>query len=697
MANNTNPFLTAHYEKTVLTEQTAKRIQRIYKQSAQDIEKKLHNLRMVNPSDSLKKVYFENLLKDINKSSASFDRLVQSTVMNAGERAGGIAVDAGNKMMKMAGVEIKGAYSYIPRQQVLNIASGKLYGDSWSLSKAIWKNGIRTKSDIQNVVAKGLMENKPIKDIADDLMKYVDPTARKPWDWSKVYPGTAAKVDYNAQRLARTMIQHSFQASLVQSQRYNPFCKGVIWHSVGIHGRTCELCLERDGNVFPVKDLPLDHPNGLCYFEPALDDMNAIADRLADWAKGGSDPDLDNYVAKAFNMNLSSRSGQGKIEEAKNSVSPRIKRGKSIKSAERKSSQKVVQGKDISATWTRRSDKFDFEIEDVINAQGFDGKPRIVSAKEFDEAVKDSKFIAQRTYSAESQEILEAYRKQLYEGKWYVDCGTGGAQYGQGMYCAADYTGALSDGIKAEMSHYQRVGYMRNYDKAVEEWTKSLSLNAMKNSNYYDKAVRSVSDLIDNISEREFSVWKKLKSTGLSGYQLPEKEIEIWEEMLNNNKFFQLENIYDDMKLSSNFSYNYVETFTLHPSAKIIEYDDLLKRRKSFVDDWKRSKAEATFNYDEEWKNATMRVYVGVPVSDDDWGEIINAGAEKGKKFIAEHKDEWENAGRKIKEDADKFDNMDDGSFATMLGYDAINAVGHGESGSYTVILNRTKLIIKQP
>ena len=320
MASNTNPFLTAHYEKTVLTEQTAKRIQRIYKQSAQDIEKKLRNLKMLNPSDSLKKVYFENLLKDINKSSDSFNRLVQSTIMGAGEQAGSIAVDAGNKMMKLAGLEIKGAYSYIPRQQVLNIASGKLYGDSWTLSQSIWKNGLRTKSDIQNVVAKGLTENKSIKAISDDLMKYVDPSARKPWDWSKVYPGTATKVDYNAQRLARTMIQHSFQSSLVQSQRYNPFCKGVIWHSVGLHGRTCELCMERDGNVFPIKDLPLDHPNGLCYFEPALDSMNDIADRLGDWVNGGSDPALDTYVAKAFNMKVGTAAAKAASNQVKSST-----------------------------------------------------------------------------------------------------------------------------------------------------------------------------------------------------------------------------------------------------------------------------------------------------------------------------------------------------------------------------------------
>lgn len=320
MASNTNPFLTAHYEKTVLTEQTAKRIQRIYKQSAQDIEKKLRNLKMLNPSDSLKKVYLENLLKDINKSSASFNKLIQSTITSAGEQAGSIAVDAGNKIMKLAGLEIKGAYSYTPRQQVLNIASGKLYGDNWTLSQSIWKNGIRTKSDIQNVVAKGLTENKSIKAISDDLIKYVDPTARKPWDWSKVYPGTATKVDYNAQRLARTMIQHSFQSSLVQSQRYNPFCKGVIWHSVGLHGRTCELCMERDGNVFPLKDLPLDHPNGLCYFEPALDSMNDIADRLGDWVNGGSDPALDTYVAKAFNLSPKSTTGKRVVNTVKESA-----------------------------------------------------------------------------------------------------------------------------------------------------------------------------------------------------------------------------------------------------------------------------------------------------------------------------------------------------------------------------------------
>ena len=320
MAKQNNPFLTAHYEKIALTEQTSKRIQLIYKQSAQEVEKKLQNLPMRVPSDALKKLYLENLLKDINKSSESFNRLIESTIRNSGEQSGLLAIEAGNKAMKSLGLDIKGAYSYIPRQEVLNIASGKLYGEKWYLSQAIWKSGLRTKSDIQNVVAKGLAENKPIKDIANDITKYVDPTARKPWDWSKVYPGTAQQVDYNAQRLARTMIQHAFQTSMVQSQQYNPFCQGILWHSVGIHGRTCEECVERDGNVYPVKDLPLDHPNGLCYFEPALDSMNTVADRLADWVNGKDDPELDTYVSKAFNMSPKSPEGKAKVQDVKQST-----------------------------------------------------------------------------------------------------------------------------------------------------------------------------------------------------------------------------------------------------------------------------------------------------------------------------------------------------------------------------------------
>lgn len=155
----------------------------------------------------------------------------------------------------------------------------------------------------------------------------------------------------------------------------------------------------------------------------------------------------------------------------------------------------VVNGKDISETWERRPDKFDFEIDDVLNAQGFDGKPRVVSKAEFDEAVKNANFIAQRAYSAPDQETLDAYRDQLYNGKWYVDCSTGGARHGQGMYCIADYSGNITGDMRSEASAY--AGYYGNRPSYIETFTVDPSAKFIEEAtirekmNVYNEGLRS--------------------------------------------------------------------------------------------------------------------------------------------------------------------------------------------------------------
>lgn len=155
----------------------------------------------------------------------------------------------------------------------------------------------------------------------------------------------------------------------------------------------------------------------------------------------------------------------------------------------------VVNGKDISLTWERRPDKFDFEIDDVLNAQGFDGKPRVVSKAVFDEAVKNANFIAQRAYSAPDQETLDAYRDQLYNGKWYVDCSTGGARHGQGMYCIADYNGNITGDMRSEASAY--AGYYGNRPSYIETFTVDPSAKFIEEAtirekmNAYNEGLRS--------------------------------------------------------------------------------------------------------------------------------------------------------------------------------------------------------------
>ena len=125
----------------------------------------------------------------------------------------------------------------------------------------------------------------------------------------------------------------------------------------------------------------------------------------------------------------------------------------------------IVQGSDISETWERRPDQFAFEIDDVINAQGFDGLPEVVDPEEFDQIAKENKFLAQRGYVAPDKETLDAYRDQLYNGKWYVDCSHGAAMYGQGMYAGANFTGEMSEGVKRVSDGYSGngLGYVETF------------------------------------------------------------------------------------------------------------------------------------------------------------------------------------------------------------------------------------------
>ena len=53
----------------------------------------------------------------------------------------------------------------------------------------------------------------------------------------------------------------------------------------------------RNACEYSKTDLPLDHPNGICTFIAVIEDgITGIADRIADWALGDSDPELDTFA-----------------------------------------------------------------------------------------------------------------------------------------------------------------------------------------------------------------------------------------------------------------------------------------------------------------------------------------------------------------------------------------------------------------
>lgn len=278
-------------------------IQKLYRGVYREYRKRLKGMTSGGATASLRKSQLKHLTESLKTAYENLGQQLEGNITSGVAQVSQAVVQANTLWLAEAGLKITGAYAYVPQDIVALLASGKLYSDGWTLSKAIWGESQQKAQEIDRIVAAGVAANKSAFDIAKDLETYVNPSVAKPWDWSKVYPGVHKKVDYNAQRLARTMVSHAYQQSLERVCKKNPFVTGYRWrasHSV----RTCELCRERSDTdhhglgvgVYPKGELPLDHPNGRCTFLTVMsDDLEGISNRLADWANGGDDPTLNEW------------------------------------------------------------------------------------------------------------------------------------------------------------------------------------------------------------------------------------------------------------------------------------------------------------------------------------------------------------------------------------------------------------------
>lgn len=279
-----------------LTKTQQRDIERMYKRIAKDIKKQAAQLPDTT-SGHLRKLYLDNLQEQIGKQLTDLGKNLYNVIKGNMSSVAAAAVQDALGLNESLGLLVQGAFSRVPKDVVQAVITGQVYDGKWSLSRSIWEQTSKSKKDINTIIAEGIAQNKSAYAIAKDLEKYVNPSAKKDWSWSKVYPGTAKKVDYNAQRLARTMVSHAYQQSFVQTTQKNPFVTKYKWDSSN-SGRVCKLCESRDGVLFEKNDLPMDHPNGMCTYIAVMEQsMVDMADRIADWALGGTDPELDDYAA----------------------------------------------------------------------------------------------------------------------------------------------------------------------------------------------------------------------------------------------------------------------------------------------------------------------------------------------------------------------------------------------------------------
>ena len=301
MAGNPLIFKDADKAKDTILASQKKEIIKLYDEWAAEIgERAKYYSHKSAPSYAVAERQMKELMKQMEATSQQVANEVYSGVKKNIYLVSDSVVQQNAEWLKSLGFEsgtIDAAFNYIPDEIVRNLITGQIYDSGWSLSKRIWSDNEETMKQAYQIVAGGIAQNKSIYEIAKDLEKYVQPGAKKPWnlvdkDGRKIYP---KQVDYNAQRLGRTLVQHGYQQSFVATTQKNPFITDYIWRSNG--SRVCELCISRDGQHFSKDDLPMDHPNGMCTMEPNVSEN--MIDDLANWfnSPDGTFPEIDDFAS----------------------------------------------------------------------------------------------------------------------------------------------------------------------------------------------------------------------------------------------------------------------------------------------------------------------------------------------------------------------------------------------------------------
>lgn len=288
-------FAKAEGIRVKITNEQSKQIRKLYRDLAKEYKKEINALaNRTNISSLMRTQYLKDFTKELERDIEYLNQNVKRTITSNMLRVSKAVVEDSivlDKKMGFSGIFTK--QFYIPQDVVSIVSSGKLYEGKWTLSKAIWSDDKKKISDIESIVAKGIAGNKSTYDIAKDLERYVNPQARKLWNWSKVYPGTNKKIDYNAQRLARTMVSHAYEESFVESTKDNPFIEAYMWEASG-SDRMCPICEDRDGQIYPKDELPMDHPNGMCTFSVVIQkSYEEIGRDIANWINGEGDSKLN--------------------------------------------------------------------------------------------------------------------------------------------------------------------------------------------------------------------------------------------------------------------------------------------------------------------------------------------------------------------------------------------------------------------
>lgn len=557
-------------------------LQRLRKAAQQvgDPEKREALLNAINSAGAYRYriTRIEELNRDINRQCRELykteNRHITSALRNVAEDSYYHEIFSIQK-----GTGLGFSFSKFPRQDVDRILRANWSGGNYS--QRIWKDVSGMTARLKNELLVSMLSGRSNEKTARIFQEQFGVNA------------------YCARRLVRT--ESAYVANAAQKSAYSEAGIDRYRFVATLDSRTCECCAALDGKVFdlakakPGTNYPPMHPfcRSTTIADFGVEELKGLERRAKD--KDG------NTVKVPAGMSYEEwhRKFVGRVDKSAESGIMET-RGTTIVNAE------SVVGK-----WQPRN-QFSNNIDDIIDYQGFNGKPTIMyNQSEFEQAVERDHFLGERTFCADSEEDLQLYDKQLKaidgEDYFYVNCGVGGAQYGQGMYCAADYTKGTITADKFE-HEIQQYSYSDSHKFSKTNWlTLDPSAKVLEIPDGYDR--QRCSDYVTRKYKEQYEKFRLSQDSVLKAH---------WE-----------------------------------------EYQSGMDEVRQLYSKW---------GDDAAWKKA------------DKICEKLN------QKFPDAHQ---------LQNDINAAPNgRNAGILAAEMGYDAINASGHGTTNSYTVVLNRTKLII---
>lgn len=257
-----NRFATVGQLRDRITRTQERAIKQLYRGVLSSLYREEQRLKRLGHSDSVRMAQ----IKELRSTTINLLNQVTNKLTSHAQ--------AGIEEVVKATLELYGRNTAVAQSITMSFITGNVYGGDWSLSSSIWGSNSRQIRDIYNIVARGNLLGYSFEQIADQLKKYVNPDKLYGWDGPGNLHIYSHSIDYNAQRLIRTLLTHAYQYSQWLMTHDDEGILGYRWHAQG--PRACPICRERDQVIFPVDEVPWDHPNGMCYIEPVYSRQNSL-------------------------------------------------------------------------------------------------------------------------------------------------------------------------------------------------------------------------------------------------------------------------------------------------------------------------------------------------------------------------------------------------------------------------------------